>query len=328
MRRRTTTDDAFGVLDRLRLFALKEEILPISCLVDPRHGANELRKRKETTGPTGTRTSNIAAHLASKNLSVEKAAKKVSKQLRGQVKLKVNKDGDRSGLKAFLNQHLSGRRDQITQAVEKDDFSISAFAKACLAGELALTTQVGLSANQAANLAGLTLEVRLQIAELDLSSTTEVSLNVAAEGQPDEWKVLDDLSKGQKATALLLLLLLQSSSPLIVDQPEDDLDNRFVSSGVVPRIRISKKHRQFLFATHNANIPVLGDAELIAVLSASGEAGSSGQGRLDAAQMGVLITPKRTSKIHICIRRTDVPVIIKIFIIGSNSFNYGIYNCE
>jgi hypothetical protein len=54
------------------------------------------------------------------------------------------------------------------------------------------------------------------------------------------------------------------------------LDNRFITEGIVPKMRDEKRGRQFIFATHNANIPVLGDAELIVGLSASGEAG---QGR-------------------------------------------------
>ena len=71
---------------------------------------------------------------------------------------------------------------------------------------------------------------------------------------------------------MLLLLLLESDAPLIVDQPEDDLDNRFITEGVVPRMRDEKQRRQFIFSTHNANIPVQGDAELIVGLTASGEA--------------------------------------------------------
>lgn len=80
---------------------------------------------------------------------------------------------------------------------------------------------------------------------------------------------------------MLLLLLLESEAPLIVDQPEDDLDNRFITEGVVPRMREEKRRRQFLFSTHNANIPVLADAELILGLSAQGEAES---GRAKIAQ--------------------------------------------
>jgi len=98
---------------------------------------------------------------------------------------------------------------------------------------------------------------------------------------------LEQLSKGQKATAVLLLLLLESDAPLIVDQPEDDLDNRFISDGIVPKIRIGKQRRQFVFATHNANIPVLGDAELIAALEASGEPGAGVPAQARLAEDGV-----------------------------------------
>src|SRR5690606_17030114 len=73
------------------------------------------------------------------------------------------------------------------------------------------------------------------------------------------------------ATALLLLLLLGSDSPLLIDQPEDDLDNRFIVDRVVNRMREEKRRRQFVFATHNANIPVLGDAELIIGLTTTGD---------------------------------------------------------
>ena len=90
---------------------------------------------------------------------------------------------------------------------------------------------------------------------------------------------------GQKATAGVLLLLLESDSPLLIDQPEDDLDNRFVTEDIVPRIKQEKRRRQFIFATHNANIPVLGDAELIAGLMPLGDA-DQGHARIPVEQMG------------------------------------------
>jgi hypothetical protein len=51
-----------------------------------------------------------------------------------------------------------------------------------------------------------------------------------------------------------------------MDQPEDNLDNAFIADHIVCELRLSKTKRQFLFATHNANIPVFGDAEWIGVL--------------------------------------------------------------
>lgn len=65
----------------------------------------------------------------------------------------------------------------------------------------------------------------------------------------------------------MCLLLLESDAPLVIDQPEDDLDNRFISEYIVPKMKQEKRRRQFLFASHNANIPVLGDAELIVGLT-------------------------------------------------------------
>ena len=59
------------------------------------------------------------------------------------------------------------------------------------------------------------------------------------------------------------LLLHRGGGPLIIDQPEDDLDNRFITEGVVPKMREEKRRRQFIFSTHNANIPVLGDVDQI-----------------------------------------------------------------
>ncbi len=79
-------------------------------------------------------------------------------------------------------------------------------------------------------------------------------------------KPVEDLSEGQRATALLPLILRASSCPLIIDQPEDDLDNSFIFQVLVKNAIRLKNERQLIFVTHNANIPVLGDAERIIVM--------------------------------------------------------------
>lgn len=71
-----------------------------------------------------------------------------------------------------------------------------------------------------------------------------------------------DASAGQQATALLWALLNQDGPPLIIDQPEDDLDNQVISN-VVEQIWKAKPKRQLIFASHNANLVVNGDAELV-----------------------------------------------------------------
>jgi ABC-type lipoprotein export system ATPase subunit len=136
-------------------------------------------------------------------------------------------------------------------------------------------------------------DVFMKLEELDLPATTKIELNTASEGEPDTWQTLEALSTGQKATAVLLLLLLESEAPLIVDQPEDDLDNRFITDGVVPTMKNEKRKRQFVFSTHNANIPVLGDAELIIGLT-TGVQNETVQGRINERHMGSIdIQPVR-----------------------------------
>ncbi len=70
-------------------------------------------------------------------------------------------------------------------------------------------------------------------------------------------------SVGQQATALLKTLLNQAGPPLIIDQPEEDLDNP-VMLEIVERVWHAKRKRQLIFASHNANLVVNGDAELVA----------------------------------------------------------------
>jgi len=77
-------------------------------------------------------------------------------------------------------------------------------------------------------------------------------------------KPLKDHSLGQRASALILFLLAQRENDiLIIDQPEDDLDNQTIYEEVIKEIKQLKGNMQFIFATHNANIPVLGDSEKI-----------------------------------------------------------------
>lgn len=77
------------------------------------------------------------------------------------------------------------------------------------------------------------------------------------------FKSLSTASAGQKTTAILTFILSYGNLPLILDQPEDDLDNRLVYELIVDRLKIAKDKRQLIIVTHNANIPVNGDSELI-----------------------------------------------------------------
>lgn len=74
------------------------------------------------------------------------------------------------------------------------------------------------------------------------------------------------LSEGQRNTAVLKLLLAQGDGPIVIDQPEDELDSNFIYHELVPLLRKVKNRRQLIFATHNANLPVNADTDLVLAL--------------------------------------------------------------
>jgi hypothetical protein len=90
----------------------------------------------------------------------------------------------------------------------------------------------------------------------------------------DRYKQSPNLSTGQRCTTILPILLLQSERPLLIDQPEDNLDNAFVYETVVKALQQVKGSRQVIFVTHNPNIPVLGHADRVFVFSSDGAHGS------------------------------------------------------
>ena len=202
--------------------------------------------------------------------NLDRAAQEVSKELLSRVQVEVAAAGDREPLIRLLRDEIGGRLSEaLAILAQEEDFSLPQFVDSCRTGADAVHQTYKIPPAQAQRLAEASAETLMHIEELELSPTTTIQLNTAPSDKPPSWQALEALSTGQKATAVLLLLLLESDAPLIVDQPEDDLDNRFITEGVVPKMREEKRHRQFVFSTHNANIPVLGDAELIVGLTAT-----------------------------------------------------------
>ena len=104
-----------------------------------------------------------------------------------------------------------------------------------------------------------------------------------------EWRASDRLSAGQRSTAVLPLLLLLSRGPVILDQPEDNLDNRYIGTTVVPLILKEKARRQLVVTSHNATLVVMGDAELVIEMTDAG-----GVGRVQS--WGFLAGPSSTMR--------------------------------
>lgn len=192
----------------------------------------------------------------------------------GVVVVRPTPTKDRSHVFDVIKSHIRGQRTQIKAAIDSSDFTPLALAEAIRDGNEALE-KFGIKGAQAIHMLEAGDELARELEELNVGLGVEVLLKM--DGAQD-LRSMDQLSKGQRATALLLLLLGASDAPLVIDQPEDDLDNNFVYNGVVQQLRELKGKRQIIASTHNANVPVLGDAELIMVLESDGSHGRTAEG--------------------------------------------------
>lgn len=85
-------------------------------------------------------------------------------------------------------------------------------------------------------------------------------------GDGTDFRPIGQASAGQRSAAMLAFLLAHGEEPLVLDQPEDDLDNHLIYDLVVRQIRENKARRQIIVVTHNPNVVVNGDAEMLHVL--------------------------------------------------------------
>ena len=99
----------------------------------------------------------------------------------------------------------------------------------------------------------------------------KIEFKVGKQGQ--EYSPINELSAGQRCTAIFPILMKLGSAPLIIDQPEDNLDNRYIAKSISPLIVQDKQIRQIMFTSHNANLVVLSDPESITCFESDGSKG-------------------------------------------------------
>ncbi|MBI5529339.1 MAG: AAA family ATPase [Deltaproteobacteria bacterium] len=217
-------------------------------------------------------------------------AAKLTRQLGGNIQIMVRQQADTAVFaQTMLNlmfgsgRHYKDKMPKVAQTlpprvlarlVEKNDVETLVEATG-LSSEFANTLVAALRKNQ---------DARYDLEALDVEDVVEVELKTGA-----EWKPIERLSTGQKCSAILPLLLLDSVAPLLIDQPEDNLDNSYVSMTVVPKLMEQQRRRQMIFVTHNPNIPVLGEAQHVVVLGSDGsQARMTASGSVDAVKKDIL----------------------------------------
>jgi len=207
----------------------------------------------------------------------ETIANDLQKKAGESVRLRLLRNADNLAYKEMLLQGLRGARvrnheeilaglmqmrpEQLAQIIQENDLdefdSLTSFGRE-RSGRILEAFRTSLSP--------------LEVEVVDIEDRVGIELNVASPANP-HFKDAAELSQGQKCTALLPLLLSRREIPLLIDQPEDNLDNHFIYETIVDAVRRLRQVRQMIFITHNANIPVLGEADLVIVMNSDGKKG-------------------------------------------------------
>ncbi len=201
----------------------------------------------------------------------QRIANWISEGANSSIRVRIDQCGDRSGYTQALAGWMKGFVGQYNPTAKKiADYippaDLLRIVREGRADELLAQAELGENQASKAMEALGRLEVQLQLDAIELADLPRIEL---LEGE--QWRNSLELSTGQKCTTILPILLLESHNPLLVDQPEDNLDNRYIYDTVVNAIHRVKQNRQIILITHNPNIPVLGEASAVYVLTSDGE---------------------------------------------------------
>ncbi len=198
------------------------------------------RKLSETLGPR-------ICVKASRAGQFETFAAAIADTLRGSG-LRYNE------LSLVLAEKISPR--ELLEAVDTNDFELVADATG-IAKDRAARTLAQLRESDLGSLATAAVEDTVSLQLLDGADYKDIGM----------------LSTGQRCTVILPLVLRHTDRILIVDQPEDHIDNAFIADTLIVSILARDPESQIIFSTHNANIPVLGNAEKVVQLASDGKRG-------------------------------------------------------
>ncbi len=237
-----------------------------------RSSSDKQKKRANLLPKRAAAIEALESARRSRSRLIDAAVRGLNELTGERVQLVMDPLSDPRPLFTFIAEHVTERKLTPSQTARLEGLSGKTLAEAAFSKESDAFDKLGLSAGLVERLEisdGPTLRRLEEVASPDV---IRIEVNLAEKGTA-RWTDVEDASPGQAATAMLELALIASDEPLLIDQPEDDLDNRFIYDEVVTKIAEVASGRQVIVATHNANIPVLGDAELILALDASTDHG-------------------------------------------------------
>jgi len=221
----------------------------------------------------------------------------MTESLNGRLHLQVEFKGQKGSYKEKLSLLLNGSnisQDVIDRLVAPESTDGIALAEAVRAGSKEVQTRFGLKPEMADRLIHWLAVEKSRLFELEtLIPQDALRLQLRIDGQ---FRSLEHLSVSQGATAVLLLLFGLKNRILVIDQPDDYLDDRFLHEEILQILREQKglkdqsSQRQIILATNDASIPVMGDAELVIPLEVRDDhAYVIGQASIDEGSIQELI---------------------------------------
>jgi energy-coupling factor transporter ATP-binding protein EcfA2 len=197
---------------------------------------------------------------------------RLNRELAPRIRISIERAGQTAEYASALVAALrgSGLRFNEVAPVIADQMSPREFVEAVESEDIdTLATVTGITPTRAAKIVE---RINEQGVEAILTALVEDGIGLSLlDGA--EYKSTEHLSTGQRCTVILPLLLKQHRLSLLVDQPEDHLDNAFIVDTLIKVISQRKREGQMIFSTHNANIPVLGNADRVILLGSDGTRG-------------------------------------------------------
>lgn len=210
-----------------------------------------------------------------------------------QIHIAVDANADDRPWCEWLTAHLGFRQPKVGRIAA--EVAPQQFARALRGGQQGLE---GLRADGGAMLSSEQVQSALRLRRFEhifeletMLREDRVRIEISETGSRPR-RAFDHLSAGQQRSVLLSLLLsAERDQPLILDQPEDHLDASYIASSIVRQLEAAKERHQVILATHSPNLTVLGDAELVIPMYASG-------GRGGPQDPGAVDRP--TTREHVC----------------------------
>jgi DNA repair ATPase RecN len=201
-------------------------------------------------------------------------AKRLNVQLNGRIQVRVEQNAEHSLYFDFLIGHRDPNTRQYNRPLERIAQKVPPSQLARMAKGMdvdGLASEVDLDENFARATLKMIMADPRTLFELEVVGQEDIPYIELLVG--NQWRASNKLSAGQMCSVVLPLLLLETVAPLLVDQPEDNLDNCFVTDLLIEQIRKNRDQRQMILITHNPNIPVLGLADQVIAMRSDGERG-------------------------------------------------------